>query len=278
MIAMYDFEESIGKQLVRETILKEATKLNEDSMFVYFGLPGRNCIDIKQWKDNIKYAYCCENDPCKYSEMQRRLHRLIPGKVETFQMNIWERMCKKFDYFVDICNFDFYGGPSSSPIPEISEFSSLSNFFSNQRNENEGNFLIAWTLGVRNPNFEFYRDKTIEFIKEIYPKESINFERLKSWLSEPYKKMIRNYIYFIPCITAHYAYDNRYHVELIDSRIYKKIMYFGFLKLIPSDKIISKEERHSFFSSIFEGMYPIYDKRNRLDRIEYLKINDFLVQ
>ena len=154
---MCDFTETMAKKMVRKLIYEYSRNLNDDSKFTYLGLPGRRCLDINAWKENIQFAHCYEMDNEKYEDMQRRLHLLIPGRFTTYKDNIWNGLNNHDGDFIDLCNLDFYGGPSSANIPEISEFRSLANFFSYQRGlSNNRDFLIAWTLGVRNPNFDYY--------------------------------------------------------------------------------------------------------------------------
>jgi hypothetical protein len=271
-----DFKESFGKIVVRKRILEEARKLRGDGMFSYFGLPGPRCLDLCEWESNIKIAYCCEFGKDDFETMRRTVVRVLGARAICVNANIWEFMNKNISNFVDLCNLDFCGGPSSSRIPEISELQSLSRFMSFQRGKENSPFLIAWTFGVRNVNYDFYKTATINYIKEIYPQGLFDFPRFEKWLSQNKRKMIRSYLYFVPFVTFECAKSNRYNVELIEAKVYKKIMYFCLLKLIPSERQISAEQKHAFFSKIVERPYLIYDDNNKLSAIEQLPINEFL--
>lgn len=256
---MVDFQESLAKKIVRSLIFENLLKLNESGKFVYLGLPGRSCGDLSLWKDNIKYAYCCESSPERFYEMQMNMHRLAPGKTECCQQNLWERMKEECEHFIDLLNLDFCGGPSSSEVPEVRELNSLANFFKNQRNKEEKPFFVAWTLGVRNTNHDFYKSKNIEFLKETYSLNDTHMKLIDNWLSKS-KKMIKNYLYFIPCITFDYAQNSRYLVQLVESLVYKKIMYFGLFKVIPKSDIVSRDDKLNFYKSVFEKKYRVYDE------------------
>jgi len=273
---MADFLESLAKKIVRARIFEEACKLNSDKLFSYFGLPGRECSDIKAWEGNLRAASCCEVDPLKYSEMERTAIRLLGARATCLNMNIWNCMKNDLLYFVDVCNFDFFGGISSSKIPEIEEFKSLYDFFSNQRKKTPRDFLIAWTLGVRNSNFQYYKQANTNFITEVYSKSSLNMKRLDSWLSEKNKKMIRNYMIFVPCISFDYAQKSRYTVEIVDSRVYKNIMYFALLRFKPTNDQISPETRHGFIEKTLKRNLPIYNEHGDLEKIESFRIDELL--
>lgn len=273
---MTDFKESLGKIIIRERIFEEARNLHSDGMFSYLGLPGPKCSDLLKWKDNIKSAYCCEIDKNDFESMKRTAVRILGIRAKCINKNIWEYMKGDIHSFIDLCNFDFCGGPSSSRIPEISELQSLSKFISEQRKKENSPFLIAWTFGVRNINYDFYKDSTINYIKEIYHKSSFNFLKFERWLSQNNRKMIRSYLYFVPCMTFDYAKSNRYSTELIEAKVYKKIMYFCLLKLNPSERQISIEQKHAFFNKVIERPYLLYDENNKLEDIEQLPINEFL--
>lgn len=275
---MKDFVDSESKTVIRDIIYSEARQLNTDKRFVYFGLPGKRCLDIKEWQDNIKSAYCCEIDAGKYSDMLMELNYLIPGRFELYEGNVWDAM-KELDFeFIDLCNFDFYGGPSSSPLPEIEELHSLNEFFTKQRKSggSEKPFLLAWTFGVRNTNFDFYKNKAMNYFNQTDYKDTVAKDKVEDWLSEKDKKMIRSYIFSIPNITYDYAKEKRYVTEVIDIRIYKKYMFFCLLKITPREDMITQDEYTKFLTDIFERAYRILDEHDNHHRLEKMPLNQFL--
>jgi hypothetical protein len=270
---MPDFENSIAKNEVRKDIFRQVTELRIDHKFTYLGLPGRECTDISNWVDNIRRAHCCETDEERFQGMSMNLVRLLPGRAKPHQINIWNFLSNSDNYeeFIDLLNLDFCGGPVNTAAPHLEELDAINSFLREQRKkDNDQSFIMAWTLGVRNTNIDYYVEQNLSFAKGVFG--NLKFKKLENWLRRE-NKMIKNYYLYIPCIIFQYAKSMKYKVNLIETYVYKKTMYFSLLKLTPSERIVTEKENNEFVKKIFESRLVIFNEKIDVEELLFIPKN-----
>jgi len=212
---------------------------NCENEVTYFGMPGPEMLDVKEWLDCIDFVIAVENKPECIGVMEMTAGSLgISGRTQILQGDVeavlidWqddEGEIPEREAF-DVVNLDYFGGLLGKGGPLYAKrIEAIRELFARQR-KSQVSFVMFLTIGFRENSGQEY-DYKLHHIREELADLGIDAQETITWyLSHSTKYKLKVYV---PFVVGEIAIANRYHAKKYLCFSYKgtsgiPMMHFAF--------------------------------------------------
>lgn len=244
------FVSSLNKDVIRYSFDRDVIKnfeKSEKKKLTYFGLPGPEILDIKEWKNNLCSVIAVERDEISAQllldnifklDFNLRNFQLLHGDIDNILIDGKDKYGTPIKFPFNLINLDYEGGILYKDLKGGSKkIKAIEHLFERQREAGK-NFLLFFTFNSRNKDEkEFIR--TIDAIEENlsdYNVKSDETEFFFDWYREQrYDCKIKIYVlHLINTIALTRQFECKFYPPVTYMGLKARMVHFVFeLEWVP---------------------------------------------